>query len=150
MTVNTLNSFVTLIILVHYIYFGDYTKAMKPVNGQIVDDVSKLGSLLDMNGKPLKFEQNKDVTDDVVYFAKGSDNKTYSAQLQKKSLIVGIYDTPEEKKEKKAIEERGEKIRQGEPITGKLNDADSAEKDEPEKEEGNNKDKDKKNNKKKF
>ena len=150
MTVNTLNSFVTLIILVHYIYFRDYIKAMKPVNGQIVDDVSKLGSLLDINGKPLKFEQNKEVTDDVVYFAKGSDNKTYSAQLQKKSLIVGIYDTPEEKKEKKAIEERGEKIRQGEPITGKLNDADSAEKDEPEKEEGNNKDKDKKNNKKKF
>lgn len=121
---------------------------MKPVNGQIVDDVSRLDSLLDMNGKALKFKQDNDVEDDLLYTAKGSDGKTYSAQLQKKSLIVGIYDTPQEKKEKQAIEERGAKLVQGEKVTGKLDDAKNSERHvkEPEKESttknNNNKDKD--------
>ena len=106
---------------------------MKPVNGQIVDDVSKLDSPLDMNGKELKFKQDKDIEDDLLYVAKGSDGKTYSAQLQKKTLIVALYDTPQEKKEKKAIEERSEKLVQGEKVTGKLDDADSKEDDEPKK-----------------
>jgi len=109
---------------------------MKPVNGQIVDDVNKLGSLLDLNGKPLKFEQDKNVNDDLAYFAKGSDGKTYSAQLQRKAVIVGVFDTPEEKKDKQAIEERGAKLVQGEKVTGTKEDAKNTERHvrEPEKE----------------
>jgi hypothetical protein len=115
---------------------------MKPVNGQIIDDVSKLESLEDMNGESLNFKQDKDIDNDLVYTAKGSDGKTYSAQLSSKTLIVSLYDTPKEKKEKKAIEERGEKIRQGGKVTGTLEDAKSAEKDNknPEKESKSNKD----------
>jgi len=111
---------------------------MKPVNGQIIDDVSKLDSLLDTKGETLNFKQDKDVDNDLVYTAKGSDGKTYSAQLQRKSLIVAVYETPKEdkKKEKKAIEERGAKLVQGEKVTGKLDDAKSSERNnkEPEKE----------------
>ena len=115
---------------------------MKPVNGQIVDNVSALDRLEDMNGETLNFKQDKDVDNDLLYTAKGSDGKTYSATLSSKTLIVSLYDTPKEKKEKKAIEERGEKIRQGGKVTGTLKDSDYAEKDnkEPEKESNNKKD----------
>ena len=96
---------------------------MNPANGQIIDNVSKLDSLVDLKGKNLKFKQDKEVEGDIVYIAKGSDGKNYSAQLEKKTLIVSIYDTPKEKVEKKAIEERSEKLVQGGKITGDLDDA---------------------------
>ena len=110
---------------------------MKPVNGQIVDNVSALDRLEDLKGEPLNFKQDKD--NDLVYTAKGSDGRTYSAQLTSPTLIISVYETPKEKKEKKAIEERGEKLRQGEKVTGKLDDAKSAEKDNKEPEKENNK-----------
>src|ERR1044072_3434594 len=110
---------------------------MKPVNGQILDDSSKLGSLLDTKGKNLKFEQSKDVDGDLVYFAKGSDGKTYSAQLQKRNLVVSVFETPKEKVEKKAIEDRGAKLVQGEKITGDKRDAEKLQ--EPVKEDSKDK-----------
>lgn len=91
---------------------------MKPANGQVVSE-EKLGNLEDFNGKPIKFEKQEDGS----FLAKGSDNKTYSAALQTKSLIVNIFDTPQEKKEKKAVDERGKKLVQGEKVTGNLSDA---------------------------
>ena len=95
---------------------------MKPVNGQIVDNVSKLDTLEDLKGEALNFKQDKDVDNDLLYTAKGSDGRTYSAQLTSQTLKISVYDTPKEKKEKKAIEERGEKLRQGEKVTGDLKD----------------------------
>jgi hypothetical protein len=98
---------------------------MKPVNGQIIDDISKLDNLEDMKGKKLKFKQDDEVGGDLCYTAKGSDGKTYSAQLEKRTLKVSLYDTPDskEKVEKKAIEERGEKLVQGGKVSGGLEDA---------------------------
>lgn len=98
---------------------------MKPVNGQIIDNASQLSTLLDTQGKNLKFEQVKDCPEgDLVFTAKGSDGRTYSAQLEKRTLIVSIFDTPKEKVEKKAIEDRGAKLVQGEKVSGTNKDAD--------------------------
>lgn len=111
---------------------------MKPVNGQVIDDSSQLDSLLDTKGKNLKFKQQDDCPEgDMVFVAKGSDGRTYSAQLARKNLLVSIYDTPKEKVEKKAIEDRGAKLVQGEKVTGDNRDAEKIQ--EPVKE--NSKDK---------
>lgn len=72
---------------------------MKPVNGQIIDDASKLSLLLDTQGKNIKFEQDKSVDGDLIYFGKGTDGRTYAAQLQDKRLIISVYETPKEKEE---------------------------------------------------
>lgn len=113
---------------------------MNPVNGQVIDDSSKLESLLDTKGKNLKFKQQDDSPDgDLVYTAKGSDGRTYSAQLQKKNLVISVYDTPKENVEKKAIQQRGEKLRQGGKIEGDLKDAKSEDQKEPKKENSRDK-----------
>ena len=87
---------------------------MNPVNGQVIDDSSKLESLLDTKGKSLKFKKQSDEDGtpdgDLIYVAKGSDGRTYSAQLARKNLVISVYDSPKEAKEKKAIEEKSVKL----------------------------------------
>ena len=88
---------------------------MNPVNGQVIDDSSKLESLLDTKGKSLKFKKQSADEDgapdgDLIYVAKGSDGRTYSAQLARKNLVISVYDSPKEAKEKKAIEEKSVKL----------------------------------------
>lgn len=113
---------------------------MKPVDGQIVGDSNELlNELEDLNGKKLKFNKDEEIKDDLVYEATGSDGKKYTAQLQKKSLIVTVFTPPksDENKEKKAIEERGKMMRQqgvAAGVTGTKKDADKAQIKEPVKE----------------
>lgn len=87
---------------------------MNPVNGQVIDDSSKLESLLDTKGKSLKFKKQSDEDGtpdgDLIYVAKGSDGRTYSAQLARKNLVISVYDSPKEAKEKKEIQEKSVKL----------------------------------------
>lgn len=88
---------------------------MNPVNGQVIDDSSKLESLLDTKGKSLKFKKQSADEDgtpdgDLIYVAKGSDGRTYSAQLARKNLVISVYDSPKEAKEKKEIQEKSVKL----------------------------------------
>lgn len=93
---------------------------MNPVEGQIIGDPSELNELTDTKGEKIQFERDNEIKDDLVFKGTGSDGKIYSAQLQKKSLIVSVYSPPtqEEKTTERATEERGKKMRQGVPVTG--------------------------------
>lgn len=71
------------------------TRAMAPVDGQILGDINEaLNAVVDLKGEKIDFKRNEDVKDDLVYTGEGSDGKTYSLQLQKKSVLVSVYETP--------------------------------------------------------
>ena len=77
--------------------------SLNPVNGQIIGDINEaLEAVVDLKGEKIKFKRDEDVDNDLVYIGEGSDGKTYSIKLQRKNVMVNVYETPKPSPLKKA------------------------------------------------
>lgn len=78
------------------------TRALKPANGQVLNDIHEaLNAVVDLKGEKIDFKRNEDIKDDLVYTGEGSDGKTYTIQLENKTVIVSVYATPKPEAGKK-------------------------------------------------
>lgn len=78
------------------------TRALNPVNGQVLNDIDEaLNAVVDLKGQKIDFKRNEDIKNDIVYTGEGSDGKTYTVQLEKKTVIVSVFGTPKPEEEGK-------------------------------------------------